>query len=236
MLKRRILTIMVLIALAAANPLPAAAAGGGYNKAMDILMAAKVQAYYARIKDFKAKFKQVYTKAYHGKQRPRYGYLWVKKPGLMRWRYDSPQKRLFVCDGRKVWIYTPGDKQVLWRRVQLSKLPSAVKFLWGSGNLLNEFKVKILTRSKYRKKGTVVLKLKPVKATSHYAHILFVLKPEGPIARVLETLVYDALGNNNHYIFSNREINTRIRKSRFQFTPPRGVRVIEATKGRQLKP
>jgi outer membrane lipoprotein carrier protein len=208
----------------------------GYNKAFDILMAAKVQAYYATIEDYKAAFKHVYVKRYHGKQKPRYGYLWVKKPGKMYWRYDAPQKRHFICDGKKIWIYTPGDKQVLWRSVARSQLPSAVKFLWGSGNLLKEFYVKLLDDSKYGGEGKKVLKLKPIKPTSHYSHILFVVKPEGKVARVVETLVYDSLGNKNHYVFRNPKRNTKIQNSRFDFTPPKGVRVIHAARKAKMKP
>ena len=208
----------------------------GYNKAMDILTAAKVQSYYSKIKDYKGSFKHIYVKRYHGEQKPRYGYLWVKKPGMMYWRYDAPHKRHFVCDGKKIWIYTPGDKQVLWRRVKRSQLPSAVKFLFGSGQLLSEFFVKRLPKSKYGGKGKVVLKLKPIKPTSHYAHILFVLKPQGQMAKVTETLVYDSLGNKNHYIFKNTKLNTRIQAKRFKFKPPKGVRVIHATKKAKIKP
>lgn len=207
----------------------------GFNNAYDQLVASKVQVYYSGIKDFKAGFQHIYTKAYHAKERPRYGYLWVKKPGKMYWRYDSPQKRMFVCDGKRVWIYTPGDKQVLWRNVQRSQLPSAVKFLWGAGNILAEFHVKVI-KSKYGRAGSIVLKLVPRRTTSHYTHILFVLKDMGRQAVVTESIVYDSLGNKNHYIFNNTQLNTRIPDNRFVFTPPRGVRVIEATDQKSMKP
>jgi outer membrane lipoprotein carrier protein len=207
----------------------------GYNKAFDILTAAKIQAYYAKIKDFKAAFTHIYYKRYHGKQKPRYGYLWVKKPGKMYWRYDAPQKRHFICDGKRIWIYTPGDKQVLWRKVARSQLPSAVKFLWGSGQILKEFYIKILHNSKYGGKGKTVLRLQPIKPTSHYTHILFVIEPAGKTAKVTETLVYDSLGNKNHYIFRKPKLNTGIQSTRFNFAPPKGVRVIHATRKKGVR-
>ncbi len=208
----------------------------GFNNAMDILTAAKVQAYYEGIKDYKGAFTHIYTKRFHEKEKPRYGYLWVKRPGKMYWRYDSPEKRHFICDSKKIWIYTPGEKQVLWQSVSRSQLPSAVKFLWGAGELLSEFYVRLLSKSKYATKGRQVLKLRPIKPTTHYSHILFVLEPDGKSARVAETVVYDALGNINHYIFRNTEINTRIPDKQFHFQPPKGVRVIEATQKTQMQP
>ncbi len=227
------LLIITMLAPTKAEEKPAPV---GYNNPMDILTAAKVQAYYAQIRDYKGSFEHIYTKRFHEKEKPRYGYLWVKKPGMMYWRYDAPQKRHFVCDGKKIWIYTPGEKQVLWQNVKQSQLPSAVKFLWGSGKLLSEFYVKLLPKSKYGGKNKIVLRLKPIKPTSHYSHILFVAKPEGQMARVTETVVYDSLGNKNHYIFKNTKINTNIQKKRFEFKPPKGVRIIEATDKAKMKP
>ncbi|MCD6500090.1 MAG: outer membrane lipoprotein carrier protein LolA [Deltaproteobacteria bacterium] len=215
--------LLILFAAPQAGPPP------DYNKAYDILMAAKVQAYYAKIQDFKSAFKHIYTKRFHGPQPVRYGYIWVKKPGKMYWRYDAPKRRIFVCDGSRIWIYTPDKHQALWRDIQHSKLPSAVKFLWGGGDILADFYVKVLTHSKYGGAGKVVLKLKPKRPSTHYTHILFVTTPKGPIAPVVQTIVYDLLGNRNQYTFVHPVLNSRILDKRFAFHPPRGTRVIHAT-------
>ena len=37
----------------------------------------------------------------------------VKKPGMMRWTYTSPEKKEFVSDGRKLYSYVPEDRQVI---------------------------------------------------------------------------------------------------------------------------
>ncbi len=216
--------------------MPGAGAPEGYNKAYDILMAAKVQAYYSTMKDFKASFVQTYSKRYHGRQKPRYGYVWIKKPGKMYWRYDSPQKRAFVSDGKKIYLYDPAKRQVIWRTIRLDQLPSATKFLWGSSKILDEFYVKVLPNSKYGGTGKVVLKLVPKKRSPNFSHILFVLKPKGRVAEVTETIVYDVLGNKNRYQFKNPVKNSHIPDSRFQFKPPRGTRVIEATDKTRIKP
>jgi len=205
----------------------------GYNHANAIWLAARVQAYYNKTKDFKAKFKQIYQKAYHGKQKARWGYMWVKKPGLMRWNYSVPRVKQLICDGKTLWIYDPGHKQVFYRSIKTSAVPSAVSFLWGKGKILNEFYVMIVKGSKYAKPGLTVLRLKPKIPNSNYKHILFVVNAKSAV--VMESIVYDHLRNKNHYYFMNPKANTGVPDSQFTFKPPRGIRVIKAS-GKQLKP
>ena len=224
----------LLLTLALA--LPAAGPPEGFNKAYDILMAAKVQAYYASMKDFKASFVQIYSKRYHGQQKPRYGYVWIKKPGKMYWRYDAPAKRAFVSDGKKIYLYDPSKKQVIWRRIRLDQLPPATRFLWGSSKILDQFYVKVLPNSKYGGPGKVVLKLLPKNRSPNFSHILFVLKPKGRMAEVTETIVYDVLGNKNRYQFKNPVINSNIPDSQFQFKAPPHTQFIEATDKTRINP
>jgi outer membrane lipoprotein carrier protein len=36
-----------------------------------------------------------------------------KKPGKMKWTYDTPEKQLIITDGTTLWIYRPEDSQVM---------------------------------------------------------------------------------------------------------------------------
>lgn len=36
-----------------------------------------------------------------------------KRPGKMKWTYESPEKQLIVTDGTTLWIYRPEDNQVM---------------------------------------------------------------------------------------------------------------------------
>jgi outer membrane lipoprotein carrier protein len=219
---------MLVSALLVSTGTPGQTPPKGFNQADAVVAVAQVQKYYDQTRDFKAKFSQVYSKAYHGAEPARYGYLWVKKPGLMRWNYDSPRKKELVCDGAKIWIYDPGYKQVFWSHLKDSAVPSAVSFLWGKGNLTGDFWVKILTTSKYLKPSTKVIMLQPKQPTGSFKHVLFVVDVRTNM--VVETLVYDHLGNKNHYVFSLPQANTSPQDSLFKFTPPAGVRIIEGTK------
>jgi len=37
----------------------------------------------------------------------------VKKPGKMRWDYKSPEQKLFLSDGRRIYLHVPADNQVI---------------------------------------------------------------------------------------------------------------------------
>jgi outer membrane lipoprotein carrier protein len=40
------------------------------------------------------------------------GTVYFKRPGQMRWEYESPEKKLFLADGKTVWFYVPYDHTV----------------------------------------------------------------------------------------------------------------------------
>ena len=40
------------------------------------------------------------------------GTVYFRRPGRMRWEYESPEKKLFVADGKTVWFYVPADHTV----------------------------------------------------------------------------------------------------------------------------
>ncbi|HEY2461381.1 MAG TPA: outer membrane lipoprotein carrier protein LolA [Candidatus Acidoferrum sp.] len=40
------------------------------------------------------------------------GTAYFRRPGRMRWEYESPEKNLFLVDGKTAWFYVPGDHTV----------------------------------------------------------------------------------------------------------------------------
>src|SRR6266852_2185692 len=65
------------------------------------------------------------------------GTVYFQRPGRMRWEYESPEKKLFVVDGRTIWFYVPADRTVTRGPVKESadwRTPLAL--LTGQANLL----------------------------------------------------------------------------------------------------
>ena len=101
-----------------------------------------IQKYYDSTRDFQAAFQQEYASQALGRKRSSSGFVYIKKPGMMRWDYRSPRAKHFVADGQALYIYDPDLEQVMVdRSFSGSDLSTAVTFLWGRGSLVDEFKV-----------------------------------------------------------------------------------------------
>lgn len=193
------------------------------------VVADKVQAQYNQTKDFKGKFKQVFTDALYNRKRVSFGYLWVKKPGMMRWNYVQPEKKSFISDGKILWVYEPVDKQAFRNPLSTKTLSTGLAFLLGTGNLGKEFNVSFATDKK-EKLGSpqhIVLKLVPKKKTAQYDHLILVVRPSD--YAVEESMVVSK-HNTNHFIFSELNFNSGVQTWRFKFKAPEGVRVVDSSK------
>jgi outer membrane lipoprotein-sorting protein len=65
------------------------------------------------------------------------GTVYFQRPGRMRWEYESPEKKLFLADGKTVWFYVPADRTVTRGPVKQSadwRTPLAL--LTGQANLM----------------------------------------------------------------------------------------------------
>ena len=74
-----------------------------------------------------------------GLSRTEAGTLLLKKPGRMRWSYDTPAGKVFILDGKFAWFYTPGDPQA--QRIsakQMDDLRTPLRFLLGHTQLARE--------------------------------------------------------------------------------------------------
>jgi outer membrane lipoprotein carrier protein len=74
-------------------------------------LAKRLEAHYHDIRTLRAVFLERYS---DGPQSATVesGTVYFRRPGRMRWEYESPEKKLFVADGKNVWFYVPSDKTV----------------------------------------------------------------------------------------------------------------------------
>ncbi len=103
-------------------------------------LAQALQKKYDTIRDFSADFVQTYKGGVVKRQLTEKGRMLIRKPGKMRWEYDTPEKKLFVSDGLKMYYYVPADKQVTVTTVPPDDTASGpALFLSGKGNLIRDF-------------------------------------------------------------------------------------------------
>ena len=191
-------------------------------------IAAKIQKFYDKTADFQAAFRQVYHAEAFGTDKTSSGYVYIKKPGRMRWDYKEPRPKYFVADGHALYAYDPELEQVMVdRSFSDSDLSAAVSFLWGKGNLTEEFQIAFSKRTDLAGPKQVALELQP-KKDAHFTKLIFVVDTESFM--VDETLVEDPGGNINQIFFTKAKTNVGLKDEIFKFEIPKGVTIIEAPK------
>jgi len=189
-------------------------------------VAEHVQQTYDKTRSFRASFKQVQLNATFGRTRKSSGTVTFAKPGMMRWDYETPVPKMFVSNGKVLWLYEPADKQAFKQALEASQLPAALSFLMGTGKLTEAFKVTEAASLNYGRPGDYRLSLKPKEPQSQYKAIYFIVDPQ--TFEVRQTILVDAQGNINDVTFENPKRNLKVSKAMFGWRPPKGVRVVDA--------
>ena len=210
-----LIAFLLLSALTPPGPQPTPTAA---NLARDL------QRRYEQVRDFSADFEHVYEGGVLGKKITERGTLLVKKPGMMRWVYTSPEKKEFVSDGRTLYSYMPEDRQVVVSPVApADEASSPALFLAGKGNLLRDFTPSLAAISAVAP-TEVALRLVPSRPQREYDWIVLVV--DRASLQIRELLTADAQGGTSTFIFTRLRENLGLRDKDFAFKVPRGVDVI----------
>ncbi len=201
----------------AAGTVPAARAGA--DPAISPLLHA-VEQHYNHVQTLKLDFSQTYTAPGHPVQKES-GTLYLRKPGRMRWDYSSPAGKLFLSDGKDVYLYNPGSQRAEKSRLKQSEdMRAPLAFLLGKLDFEKEFR-DFSTRPEGA--GTWITAY-PKSQNLVYTKVEFLASPDGRIEKV------DVTGQDHSqldYIFSNQQLNAPAPPSLFAFHAPPGVEVVE---------
>lgn len=175
-----------------------------------------------------AEFTEVYRG--NGVERTETGTLWLKKPGKMRWEYRSPKEKLFISDGKDVWLYVPEQKQV--RKMLLKKiedLRSPLAFLLGKANLEKELQgLSMAPDQAASQAGNTVLRGVPVRMADRVEYLLLEITPQYQIARIQ---ISEQDGATTEYRFDAQKENLPLSDTRFRFSVPPGVELVQGEAG-----
>jgi outer membrane lipoprotein carrier protein len=187
-------------------------------------LARSIQAHYQQVKDFTASFEQAYVGGALKRRSVERGTVAIRKPGRMRWDYESPEKKLFVSDGTRMYFYVPADKQVRVSAMpEAGRVPTPILFLAGRGDLLRDFKVEEVP-APAGATGARALRLRPVRPEPEYDTLTLVV--DGTSYAMRQMIVVDAQGGTSTFSFTNLRENVGVPDSRFVFTMPKGVDVV----------
>jgi outer membrane lipoprotein carrier protein len=150
-----------------------------------------------------------------------HGKVAFEKPNHMRWDYAKPDEQLIVGDGQNLWIYQPGEKQVIKAPLgEAFRASTPVTFLGGLGRVDRDFDPSLEREDADR----WVLKLVPKNDPGLGTLGLTVRKRD---ASIEEARVTDPLGTTTRIAFSNEDRNGKVDPGLFRFSPPDGVDVVK---------
>ena len=187
-------------------------------------VAAALQKKYDAVRDFTADFVHESQGGLLRKKQVERGFVQVKKPGRMRWDYKSPETKVFVSDGRRIYLHVPADNQVIVSPVTAAdQATTAVLFLSGKGNLTRDFTVALIAGGPA---GSYTLKLQPKLAERDYDWLQLLV--DRTSYQIQGLTAADKQGTTSTFTFTNLKENVAPPDKTFQFTIPRGADVIQA--------
>ena len=191
-------------------------------------LATRLQARYDGIKDFTADFTQTYEGGVLRRKTTESGTLLVKKPGRMRWEYKTPEEKLFVADGRKMYAWVPADRQVTVSALPSDDAPATpILFLLGRGQLARDFTPSLPGAVPGAPPDSVALALVPKTAVPDYERLTLVVDRATLGLRML--IARDGQGGTSTFTFTNLKENVNVPDSKFVFTIPRGAEVVQGS-------
>jgi len=149
------------------------------------------------------------------------GTLLLRKPGRMRWVYAKPQGKLFVGDGKYLWLYTPADNQFERMKMQESDdMRAPLAFLLGKLNFQKEFR-----NLQAHPEGTDTRILaEPKTDTLPYSAVEFVVTSESRIREVKVTSFDKSILD---FAFDQEKMDLPVDAKLFRFEPPAGAKPVE---------
>lgn len=187
-------------------------------------VAAALQRKYETVRDFSADFTHQHQSGVLKRKAVEQGSVLVKKPGKMRWEYKSPEKKLFVSDGKRIYFHDPAANQVtITEMPKGDQAASAALFLTGKGNLVQDFNASFLDGSSG---DTYALRLQPKTPQAEYDWLEIVVDRGTLLIQRLTAAEKD--GGRSTFLFSRFKENIGVGDKPFEFEIPRGAEVIHA--------
>lgn len=184
-----------------------------------------IQKKYERIDSFYALFAQESEIKALDKVQTAEGEVWFKKPGKMRWNYNTPNMDQIVSDGKTLWFYDQEEDQVIETPVnQVSNTESSTTLLSGLGNLKEIFNASFSTSEDISPNGGYLIDLVP-KGEEEYNKVTISVDKNDMMVNTI--YLYDAFGNLTVMKLSDIKTNGKVEDTLFEFKVPSGAEVVK---------
>ena len=167
------------------------------------------------------------------------GAAYFRRPGKMRWEYQSPEKNVFLVDGKTAWFYVPADHTV-------TRVPAKQSTDWRTplALLAGEMKlsricarVDFATDEKPDKDGDVLLSCQlegsenmadpaSKNGAPHAKRDLLLLEVAHDTNQLVRIVVREAGGVEIEFKFKDWQFDPPVPDSFFRFEVPPGVAIV----------
>lgn len=179
-----------------------------------------IEARYNQAKTLQVLFKEDYTPPGRPR-RTESGILMLRKPGRMRWDYSQPKGKLFISDGKNLWIYTPADNRAQKLPLKESEdMRVPLRFLLGKLNFDREFQNIKATPDGADTRITA----DPKSENLPYSHVEFLVTSRSEIKEV-KVVGFDR--SITDFTFDQERLDPPLDSKLFQFKLPAGAELVE---------
>jgi outer membrane lipoprotein carrier protein len=179
-----------------------------------------VEQRYNRAKTLQVHFVESYTVRGQARKSES-GELTLRKPGRMRWDYTAPSGKLFVSDGKDVYLYTPEAHRVEKTKLKASEdMHAPLAFLLGKLDFAKDFR-----DFEIKPEGTNYLITAKAKSDKlPYEAVQMLVTPDYQIQRLIVT------GQDSVLTFQldGEKLNPPVEDALFNFQMPAGATLVDA--------
>jgi outer membrane lipoprotein carrier protein len=208
-------------------------------------LAKRLESHYQDIRTLRAVFLERYSDGPRS-ARVESGTVYFRRPGRMRWEYESPEKKLFVADGKTVWFYVPSDRTVTREPMkESSDWRTPLALLTGKANLSRLCSRIDLVGSAAANTGHAILRCQPkgeqstrasagsvnsygsaeLPGAGEFTEVLLEIDvATGELARVQ---IHQPGGIELEYRFGDWKENLPLPEEYFRYHPPAGVAIVD---------
>jgi outer membrane lipoprotein carrier protein len=150
------------------------------------------------------------------------GRIYIKKPGRMRWEYETPEKKNFITDGESLWVYLPEENQVMMgSAATIFGDGKGGAFLSDMTLIRKFFTVELASDDP---EGYWILELTPVEPSGDIQTVTLTVLKES--FNILQVATENAYGDVTCHTFDAPEFDRKLDDAMFSFTIPDGTEVL----------
>lgn len=202
-------------------------------------VARSLEARYRHAQTLKAAFFERYDDGNGGAQAES-GTVYFSRPGRMRWEYESPERKLFLVDGKNVWFYVPADHTASHAKLkESSDWRTPIALLVGKADLSQLCRQIELVDStsaagtdaiagdrSLSSNGTL-LRCTPRGESSQEASKQLILLEVDPESYLVRVVIHEPGNVTTEFRFGNWQENIPIPEAQFHFEAPPGVSIVD---------